>query len=199
MPAEDSAFYFDLGSPLAYLAAEQVLGLLPGPLPWIPVLARELPCPESFEGFRCESEREVLRSEIERRGRELSLLPLRWPTEFPFDSTAAMRVATYAAAIGRGVAFAQAAFRQAFAGGHSLGGSDPVLIAGAACEMHPRAVLQATARGSVAEQLADATRLAGQLGIDDVPAVRIGDRVFLGERAPREAARYLGAAAATAR
>ena len=53
-----------------------------------------------------------------------------------------MRVATYARQIGRVVAFAQAAFRQAFAGGRSLADEDSVLIAAAACEMHPAAVLQ---------------------------------------------------------
>ena len=39
---------------------------------------------------------------------------------FPFDSSLAMRAATYAKSIGRTVPFAQAAFRQAFAGGRSL-------------------------------------------------------------------------------
>ena len=38
-----AAFYFDLASPLAYLAAEQVLQLLPGPAEWRGVLAAELP------------------------------------------------------------------------------------------------------------------------------------------------------------
>ena len=71
-----------------------------------------------------------------------ALQPIRWPDPFPFDSTLAMQVATYAASIGRTVPFAQAAFRQAFAGGHSLEDADFVLIAAAACEMHPAAVLR---------------------------------------------------------
>ena len=54
-----------------------------------------------------------------------------------------MRAATYAKQIGRTVAFSLAAFRQAYAGGRSLGDPDNVLIAAAACEMHPRAVLKA--------------------------------------------------------
>ncbi len=53
-----------------------------------------------------------------------------------------MLVATYAKSIGRVVPFAQAAFRQAFAGGHSLADTNNVLIAAAACEMHPNAVLK---------------------------------------------------------
>ena len=43
MPDPDAAFYFDLASPLAYLAAERVLQILPIRAEWQPVLARELP------------------------------------------------------------------------------------------------------------------------------------------------------------
>ena len=65
-----------------------------------------------------------------------------------------MRVATYAKSIGRTVPFAQAAFRQAFAGGRCAGRArTPCVIAAAACEMHPAAVLKGAALRSVAEQL----------------------------------------------
>ena len=132
MTGAAASFYFDLASPLAYLAAERVLHVLPGPAPWRPVLARELPGAERLDGFRCGQEQEIFRAELARRARELELQPLRWPDPFPFDSELAMRVATYAASIGRAVAFAQAAFRQAFAGGRDLQLPDNVLIAAAA-------------------------------------------------------------------
>ena len=61
------SFYFDLASPLAYLAAERALQVLPGPAPWQPVLARELPGPETFDSFRCGEEQEIFRSEVGRR------------------------------------------------------------------------------------------------------------------------------------
>lgn len=188
MSAPDAAFYFDLGSPLAYLAAEQVLQTMPGPCEWQPVLARELPAADTFEGFRCRDDEEIFRLEVERRARELGLQPLRWPDPFPFDSELAMRAATYAKSIGRAVAFAQAAFRQAFAGGRSLAEADNVLIAAAACEMHPSAILKAIEMQTVIEQLADATAAAGAAGVRDVPAVRIDQRLLHGERALREAA-----------
>ena len=132
-----------------------------------------------------------MREEIERRAQELGLQPLRWPEPFPFDSSLAMRVATYAKSIGRTVPFAQAAFRQAFAGGRSLDDADSVVIAAAACEMHPAAVLRAAEMRSVAEQLAAATELAADEGVRDVPAVQVGERVFHGERALGEAAAAL--------
>jgi 2-hydroxychromene-2-carboxylate isomerase len=186
----DAAFYFDLASPLAYLAAERVLHTMPIATEWQPVLARELPAAESFEAFRCRDDEEIFRLEISRRAAELGLQELRWPEPFPFDSEFAMRAATYAKSIGRIVAFAQAAFRQAFAGGRPLNVADNVLIAAAACEMHPSAVMKGAALRSVGEQMSTATSAAATLGVEDVPAVRVGERVFHGERALDEAATY---------
>jgi 2-hydroxychromene-2-carboxylate isomerase len=170
-----AAFYFDLASPLAYLAAERVLHALGGPAEWRPV--------------RLAAERHsIAREEIERRALELGLQPLRWPEPFPFDSSLAMRVATYAASIGRTVPFAQAAFRQAFAGGHSLADRDFVLIAAAACEMHPTAVLRGAEMRSTAERLEANTAAAVKAGVGDVPAILVGTHVFEGEDALERAA-----------
>lgn len=185
-----AAFYFDLASPLAYIAAERVLHTMPVATEWQPVLARELPGAESFAAFRCRDERDIFLLEVERQASELGLQQVRWPEPFPFDSAFAMRAATYAKSIGRIVAFAQAAFRQAYAGGRPLDDVDNVLIAAAACEMHPSAVLKGAELRSVGEQLSTATLAATAAGISDVPAVRVGDRVFHGERALEDAATY---------
>jgi 2-hydroxychromene-2-carboxylate isomerase len=201
MTAPDAAFYFDLASPLAYLAAERVLHVRVGrdsiPIEWQPVLASELSNAESFEAYRCRSEQEIFRAELERRAQTQGLQPLRWPNPFPFDSALAMRVATYAKSIGRTVPFVQAAFRQAFAGGHNLEQIDFVLIAAAACEMHPTAVLKGAELRSVHEELSRATTTAAQAGVTDVPAVRIGERVFVGERAVEDAAAHAAQATNT--
>ena len=189
MSAPPAAFYFDLASPLAYLAAERVLHDLPGPAEWQPVLERELRAPttQSLVGGRPaahrDAEHEVFRAELARRADELGLQPLRWPDPFPFDSAMAMRVATYAKSIGRVVPFAQAAFRQAFAGGRSLADADNVLIAAAACEMHPAAVLRGAELRSVTAQLAATTERAARSKIINIPAIVVEDTVFEGERA----------------
>jgi 2-hydroxychromene-2-carboxylate isomerase len=185
----DAAFYFDLASPLAYLAAERILQVLPGPVEWQPVLASELPGGGS-QAFRCEHELESFFEDVARDACAQRLQPLRWPEPFPFDSSLAMRAATYAKGIGRVVPFAQAAFRQAFAGGHDLQRADYVLIAAAACEMHPQAVLRGAELRSVEEQLAAATAEAAAAGVRDVPAVRIEREVFDGPRAVEEAAEH---------
>jgi 2-hydroxychromene-2-carboxylate isomerase len=191
----DAAFYFDLASPLAYLAAEQVLYALPGPAEWQPVLARELSPGAASFAMRCENEGVALRENVERRARALGLQPLTWPADFPFDSEPAMLVATYAKSIGRTVPFVQAAFRQAFAGGRSLAQMDNVLVAAAACEMHPKAVLAGASTASVRTELRQATAQAAAAGVSDVPAVRIGKRVFVGERVVQDAAAVMAGAA----
>jgi 2-hydroxychromene-2-carboxylate isomerase len=185
--APTSFFYFDLASPLAYLAAEQVLHALPGPAEWRPVLERELGG-GGEQALRCEYERDAFREDVARRAHALGLQPLRWPEPFPFDSAFAMRAATYAKSIGRVVPFAQAAFRQAFAGGRDLADPDNVLIAAAACEMHPSAVLRGAQLRSVGSQLAAATSDAVRSSIKEIPAIVVDGVVFEGERAIEHAA-----------
>jgi 2-hydroxychromene-2-carboxylate isomerase len=189
------AFYFDLVSPEAYLAAERVMHALPVVAEWIPVQARDLPAADTFEGFRCETDREAFFERYMRAVAGRGLQPLRWPDPFPFDSSFAMLVATYAKQLGKTVPFALAAFRQAFAGGRNLGVRDNVLIAASACEMHPAAVVKAAELRSVGEALAAATAAATDRGVRDVPAVWLPDgRVFHGDHGVDEAARALAQA-----
>jgi 2-hydroxychromene-2-carboxylate isomerase len=191
------AFYFDLASPEAYLVAERIISLLPAAV-WIPVASSRLPGADTLEGFRCLTDREAFFDRIERSAARRSLQPLRWPEPFPCDSAFAMRAATYASHTGRVVAFSLAAFRQAFAAGRDLGAPDNVLLAAAACELHPRAVLKGAALRSIAAALEQATALAERRGVHDVPALWLPDGngagvVFHGEHALDGAARALTA------
>jgi len=195
--SDGPAFYFDLGSPDAYLLAERVLPTMPVATEWIPVLASGLPGAETYDAFRCAEERSIVLGRfVEMAGRR-GLQPLRWPDPFPFDSSFAMHAATYARSIGRTVPFALAAFRQAFAGGRALD-ADGVLIAAAACEMHPAAVLKAVELRSVREALAAETAAAVERGVRDVPAIVVGARVFHGDATLPAAARAAAAGASAA-
>ena len=91
-----------------------------------------------------------------------------WPT----DTDVALRAATFAAASGRVVAFSLAALRQAFAAGRDLSHVDNVLIAAAACELHPRAVLKGIESRSVTQRLAGASDEAAALAVASLPQVR---------------------------
>ena len=166
-----AAFYFDLAVPECYLVTERILHTLPVACEWRPVLGCDLPGGLRFGAWRCAEEREIEIERLERDAARHGLQPLRWPAELPIDSAFAMRVATYAASIGRAVAFAQAAFRQAYAGGRDLSVPDNVLIAAAACEMHPSAVLKAAGLQSVSGALQRTTSEAADRGVTSVPAI----------------------------
>ena len=182
----DPAVYLDLSSPEAWLSAERILALLPVPCEWVPV---RMP----FDGgFRCAEESEIFRMELERTAAERGLQPVRWPDPFPFDSGLAQLAATYAKAGGKTVAFCLAAFRQAYAGARSLAEQENVMIAAAACEIHPRALLKALETRSIAQRLDEATALARGRGVASTPAFFDGERVLHGDGALDDFAAALG-------
>ncbi len=194
----EPCLYFDLASAEAYLTAERILGLMPVAVEWVPVRARDLARAVAPEGLRCAEEEAIWREELERVARERRLQPIRWPPKVPFDSEVALRAATFAKSIGKGVAFTQAAFRQAYAGGGDLTSPDTVVIAAAACEMHPRAVLAALEQRSVAAALGRATAQAQERSVLSVPAIWTPPaegapaRVFHGDDELEAAAALLG-------
>jgi len=180
-------FFYDFASPDAYLAAERVMHVLPEIPEWIPVRLAGLAA-GGVGAFRCAEEELIYREDVEARARRYKLQAVRWPEPFPADTSWAMLAATYAKQIGRGVAFSLAAFRQAFAGGRDLGERDSVLIAAAACEMHPTALIKGAELRSIAVRLEAATAEAAAAGVLDVPAVLIDGRMFHGDRELERAA-----------
>src|SRR5205823_8187363 len=124
---------------------------------WIPIQARE---PVGVD-----------RAEVERRASDAGLPPVRWPDPFPFDSRNATLAATFAKQSGRVVAFSLAAMRQAFAAGRDLSVVDNVLLAAAACELHPRAVVKGIGSRLVQQGLESANAVAAAQGVGLVPAI----------------------------
>jgi len=182
---ERTVFYYDLGSPYAYLAAERVSGLFAEagaePPAWQPILLGGL-----FQRFDRSSwgegpERERGMRECETRAAAYGLPAIRWPDPWPGNMLFAMRAATYAKEIGRAVSFSLAAFRQAFAAGRDLGEPDNVLLAAAAAEIHPRAMLAAAGRDSLKSALREATDRAGDAGVRGVPSLVVDGEVYWGD------------------
>jgi len=184
-PSPRAIFYFDLGSPYAYLTAERISGLFTGAgieqPEWQPILLGGL-----FKRFGRDSwangpGRAEGIAEVERRAAAYGLPPLAWPEPWPGNTLFAMRAATFAKQTGRTVSFALAAFRQAFAAGRDLSEPDNVLIAAAACELHPRALLKAVETEAVKRALREATDEAAELGVVGVPSLLVGGEVFWGD------------------
>jgi 2-hydroxychromene-2-carboxylate isomerase len=186
-----ASFYFDLGSPYAYLTAERISGLfteagLEQP-EWEPILLGGL-----FREFGRDSwgngpGRADGIAEVERRAAAYGLPPLAWPQPWPGNMLCAMRAATFAKQTGRAVSFALAGFRQAFAAGRDLSEPDNVMLAAAACELHPKALAKAVESRGVKDALREATERAGARGVRGVPSVVVGEEVFWGDDRLEEA------------
>jgi 2-hydroxychromene-2-carboxylate isomerase len=197
--AERPVFYYDLGSPYAYIAAERLSRVLPEMPVWQPILLGGIWKETGGQSWAVTDRREEGMAEVERRAAEYDLMPIRWPEGWPNNTLNAMRVAVWAQQIGRTVAFSLAAFRQAFAGGKDLSEIDYVLMAAAACELHPNAVLKAIETQSVKDRLREVTSEAYKRGVRGVPTIAVGAELFWGDDRLEEAAaamaRSQGAAA----
>jgi 2-hydroxychromene-2-carboxylate isomerase len=178
--SEVAVFHYDVGSPWCWLAGERVTHVLGAVPVWQPVLGASL----GADGTAAGDDRAAVDAAAAVQG----LPPPRWPEPFPFDTELAMLAATFAKQTGRAVAFSLAAMRQAFAGGRDLSVPDNVLIAAAACELHPRAVLKAVKTAGVRDALSEATASAAEAGVSELPAILVGGRVFAGPSAPEDAA-----------
>jgi 2-hydroxychromene-2-carboxylate isomerase len=163
MAVESPVFYYDVGSPWSWLAAERINDVLDVVPVWQPV---HLATPADID-----------REEVEEAALAQGLPAPRWPDAFPFDSELVMRAATFAKQTGRTVAFSLAAMRQAFAAGRDLSVLDNVLIAAAACELHPRAVIAGIETRSVTDALEAANAAARSAGVVAVPALLMDGRV----------------------
>ena len=179
--ANQPVFYYELGSPGCYFAAERIMSTLPVVPEWEPVLGQELGLVEGEPDWEA----------IARLAAEQGVQPLRPPPTWPPETRLAMLAATYAKRVGRAVAFSLAAFRQEFAGGRDLGEQETVLIAAAACEMHPTALLKGVGLRSVGEALEQANHRALAVGVRALPAIEAYGRVFEGGDAVEEAAAAL--------
>ncbi len=133
--APSASFFYDLGSPYAYLSAERIHTVFEEagaePPVWKPVLLGGLFARYDRSSWALTEAREDGMREVERRATAYGLPPIRWPEGWPSNYLFAMRVATFATEIGRGVSLPLAAFRQHFAAGRDLSEPDNVLIAAA--------------------------------------------------------------------
>jgi 2-hydroxychromene-2-carboxylate isomerase len=171
-PSDPSArrvlFFYDLGSPYAWLSAERIDSLFAVPPVWVPVLLGGI-FKATGRGSWAETEaRAEGIAEIERRASERGLPSPVWPSPWPNNGLYAMRVA--AALDSR--EFALSAFRVHFTRGLAL--SEPEHVDLAAQEVGQTPFLHK-------DGLRANTDLALSLGVFGVPTVVVGDEVFWGD------------------
>ena len=189
-------FFYDFYSPYSYLAAERVNSVMPVVPEWRPIsfghiLKESGRRPWSFDQG---ADHDAHWEAIETRAAERGLPEVKRPEGWPIDSYSVIgaRAATFAKGSGRAVAYSLALFRQVFAGGRTLD-EDTVLIAGAACELHPNALLKGLQSRTVKDELVKATNEAYALGVRGVPTIAVDGELFWGDDRLDEAAAAVAA------
>jgi 2-hydroxychromene-2-carboxylate isomerase len=184
---ERAVFYYDFNSPYSYLAAERISGLfaeadLEQP-DWQPISFGHVLKSTGRRPWSFEEDRKAHVAEIQRRADERGLPEVVFPEGWPVEnySLNPVRAAIYAKESGRVVSFSLACFRQVFAAGRDMSDVDNVLIAAAACELHPNAVLKGIETQSVKDKLRTATDNALARGIVGIPTIAVGDELFWGD------------------
>jgi 2-hydroxychromene-2-carboxylate isomerase len=189
----DVTFYFDLGSPYAYLTAERISEVLPAPISWQPLSLGAIfkLADRSSWSLGDPDRRKDGIAEVEDRAALYGLPPVRWPDPWPSNYLFAMRACTFAFQAGCGEEFARRAFRASFQHGHDLGLPEQVLRVAGEVGLDPRAVEAATQDAEVKLALRAATEAAHALGVFGVPTVAIGDQLFWGDDRLSDAATAL--------
>jgi 2-hydroxychromene-2-carboxylate isomerase len=191
-------FYFDIGSPYAYLAAERMHSVLPEPVVWQPVLLGGLfkLTGRSSWALGDYRRRQAGMAEIERRARNYALPPMRWPDPWPTDYLTAMRAVTYAFTTDRGRGLAMSMFRNAFQTGCELSRQAGVLEAAAQAGIGGEELERATQDPAIKQRLRDATDAAYAIGVFGVPTFSIDGELFWGDDRLEDAAAYFRSAQA---
>ncbi len=196
---ERATFYYDFNSPYSYLAAERISGLfaeaeLEQP-EWQPISFGHILKTTGRRPWSFEEDRSVDFAEIQRRADERGLPEVRYPDGWPIEnySLNPIRAAIFAKESGRVVSFSLACFRQVFAAGRDMSDLDNVLVAAAACELHPNAVTKGIETRSVKDRLRAATDEAIARGVAGIPTVAVGNELFWGDDRLEEAAQAASA------
>ena len=191
-------FYFDLGSPYAYLTAERLgtvldgeargnvergSAALGGAVAWQPISLGGLFKANGRSSWAVgdPGTRRSGIEEVERRARAYGLPELCWPQPWPGNYLFAMRVATFASQAGVGEAFALQAFRDAFQRGRDLGIPEHVVQSAEQAGLDPDAARAATEDPHVKQALRAATDAAHARGVIGVPTLAVGEELFWGD------------------
>jgi 2-hydroxychromene-2-carboxylate isomerase len=198
IPMPTITFYFDVGSPYAYLAAERLPALLPEPVRWQPVLLGGLfkLTGRSSWALGDYRRRQAGMAEIERRTRSYRLPPMRWPDPWPGDYLQAMRAVTYAFTVGRGREFTMTAFRNAFQRGVDLAIPGRVLETAQQAGFERGEVERAIQDPAIKTALREATDTAYEIGVFGVPTIAIDDELFWGDDRLPDAVSHLSSVTA---
>jgi 2-hydroxychromene-2-carboxylate isomerase len=169
----EPVFYFDVTSPMSYLAAERVERSL-GQIDLVAIDGSALRGGDA----------DVIDNALTRAGAELQAqamrLPLVWPEPFSDGGVRARRAASFACELGAGAAFALAAGRLAYCGGFDLDDPETLAEAAAASGVPLTACLEAAAETWRDDELRELGRTLWAEGVSEVPVISVGKHWFRG-------------------
>ncbi|HST56702.1 MAG TPA: DsbA family protein [Solirubrobacteraceae bacterium] len=176
-------FYFDLGSPFAYLTAERLHEVFPEPVKWQPISLGALFKLNGRSSWALgdPERRQGGMAEVERRAKLYGLPPVHWPDPWPGNYLTAMRAATFAFQTGSGREFTLSAFRLAFQQGADLSLLENVLHAAEDAGLDRELTHSAVQDPAVKLALREATDAADQRGVFGVPTLVTADELFWGD------------------
>ena len=184
-------FYFDVGSPYAWLAAERLEAVMgTAEVHWQPVLLGGLfgLTGRSSWALGDPGRRRSGMAEVEARAEAYGLGAVHWPDPWPGNYLFAMRAVTFVFASGDGESFARAAFRAAFRTGIDLSDSAQVLGVADRAGVDRDALAEGALAPETKAALRGATDAAHAAGVFGVPTLAAGGELFWGDDRLEEAA-----------
>jgi 2-hydroxychromene-2-carboxylate isomerase len=185
MPPERPRFYYDCGSPYAYLAASRIGDVLPQ-AEWQPIALMGLFKLNGRDTWAFDAGADARRAEIDERAAAYGLPPVAW--QLPSSLLPVMRAATVARRSGREVEFSLAAFRAAWVDGRDLASEETLAALAPKAGLGGDELLAAIGEQDVKDELRCATEQAHALGVPGVPSVVVGTEVIWGDDRLEEAA-----------
>ena len=180
-----ATFFYDLGSPYAYLTAERIHSVFaaagaPPPV-WQPILLGGLFARFGRGSWAMTEAREEGMRECERRAAAYGLPPIRWPEGWPGEtySVNGARAALVGKRQGRVREVTKALFEQVFVHGGRL--NDPAILVAAGEAAGVPGLREAVEDAAVKQELREQTDEAMALGVVGIPTFEIHGRLYWGD------------------
>ncbi len=177
-------FYFDFGNPYCLIAANKLEGFPSRngkKVNWRPILQvaldkmQETPAPS-------DAQLAYLQRDVWRTARQLRM-PLNWPSVYPVNSLAAARAYYWVEQTcdeEKAIQFAMGIFKAYWNTDHNIGDADFVLNVAERYQLDPAAMYSGMNDPAIKDRLQQMTHVACQRGVLGLPAVFVGDELFLG-------------------
>jgi 2-hydroxychromene-2-carboxylate isomerase len=187
--AGEVTFFFDFGSPYAYLASERIDSMIPD-VEWKPFAFPFLLHHHGRLEEAMGRDFPAVLAEVSERAAERGLPPVSPPPGWPNEiwSLAPLRAAAVAEEQGRLRDFSKAAFRKVFQEGRALNAGSHLREVAHEAGLDADTLDEEIERPDIKQRVKDNTEEAIARGVTGIPTVAVGDELFWGDDRLEEAA-----------